>query len=172
MFPVKSFNDRYGYAKGNELIKTTAAIIRKAVITFGSTYDFIGHIGGDDFVVITTPSHHERICRSIVKTFDATIPKFYMAEDRRRGFILGENRQGQEVSFPLASISIAVVTNVHREVVNYIQYGEISAEVKKRAKAIAGSNYLVDQREEPDHKAERSNKLIDFTSHNKSTGRH
>jgi diguanylate cyclase (GGDEF)-like protein len=167
----KSFNDCYGYAKGNELIKTTAAIIRKAVITFGSTNDFIGHIGGDDFVVITTPSHHERICRSIVKTFDTAIPKFYMAEDRRRGFILGQNRQGQKVSFPLASISIAVVTNVHRKVVNYIQYGEISAEVKKRAKAVAGSNYLVDQREEPDHSADKSNKLIDFTSRNKSTGR-
>ena len=167
----KSFNDRYGYAKGNELIKTTAAIIRKVVITLGSTTDFIGHIGGDDFVVITTPSHQDRICRSIVKTFDATIPKFYFTKDRQRGYILGENRQGQKVSFPLASISIAVVTNVHRQVVNYIQFGEISAEVKKRAKAIAGSNYLVDQREEADHKTERSNKLIDFKSRNKFSGK-
>ena len=167
----KSFNDRYGYAKGNELIKTTAAIIRKAVITLGSTTDFIGHIGGDDFVIITTPSHHGRICRSIVKTFDATIPKFYLAKDRQRGYILGENRQGQKVSFPLASISIAVVTNLHRQVVNYIQFGEISAEVKKRAKAITGSNYLVDQREEADHKTERSSKLIDFKSRNESSGK-
>ena len=167
----KSFNDRYGYAKGNELIKTTAAIIRKAVITLGSTTDFIGHIGGDDFVVITTPGHYDRICRSIVKTFDAAIPEFYLGKDRQRGYILGENRQGQKVSFPLASISIAVVTNVHRQVVNYIQFGEISAEVKKRAKAIAGSNYLVDQREEADHRAERSSKLIDFNSRNKSTGK-
>ena len=166
----KSFNDRYGYAKGNKLIKTTAAIIRKAVVTLGSTNDFIGHIGGDDFVVITTPSHYDRICRSIVKTFDETIPKFYIAEERQRGYILGENRQGQKVSFPLASISIAVVTNVYRQVVNYIQFGEISAEVKNRAKAVAGSNYLVDQREEADYQSDSSGKLINFKRRHESAG--
>ena len=132
----KSFNDRYGYAKGNQLIKTTAAIIRRAVIELGSTTDFIGHIGGDDFVVITTPNHCKRICRSIVKAFDKTIPNIYDAEDRQRGYIVGENRQRQKVSFPLASISIAVVTNVHRQVINYIQFGEISAEIKQRARPL------------------------------------
>ncbi len=156
----KSFNDRYGYAKGNELIKTTAAIIRKAVIECGSTTDFIGHIGGDDFMVITTPNHYDRICRSIIKKFDETIPGKYAKEDRQRGYIIGENRQGQKVSFPLASISIAVVTNLYRQVVNYIQFGEISAELKQRAKAITGSNYVVDQREEADHKPGGNGKLI------------
>ncbi len=166
----KSFNDRYGYAKGNKLIKTTAAIIRRAVIELGSTTDFIGHIGGDDFVVITTPNHCKRICRSIVKTFDKTIPNIYDAEDRQRGYIVGENRQRQKVSFPLATISIAVVTNAHRQVINYIQFGEISAEIKRRAKAIDGSIYLVDQREEADHKAEGNGKLISFKSRNESSG--
>ena len=164
----KSYNDRYGYAKGNIVIKTTAAIIRKAVVTLGSTTDFIGHIGGDDFVIITTPGHYDRICRSIVKTFDETIPGFYAAEDRKRGYIRGENRQGQKVSYPLASISIAVVTNVHRPVVNYIQFGEISAEVKQRAKAISGSNYQVDQREEADQKDAKSSNLINFKSRSES----
>lgn len=166
----KSFNDRYGYAKGNKLIKTTAAIIRRAVIELGSTSDFIGHIGGDDFVVITTPNHCKRICRSIIKAFDKTIPNIYDAEDRQRGYIVGENRQKQKVSFPLATISIAVVTNAHRPVINYIQFGEISAEIKQRAKAIDGSNYLVDQREEADHKAEAKGKLISFKSRNESSG--
>ena len=166
----KSFNDRYGYARGNELIKTTAAIIRKAVIELGSTTDFIGHIGGDDFVVITTPNHYDRICRAIVKTFDRMIPNIYDAEDCQRGYIVGENRQGQKVSFPLASISIAVVTNVHRQVVNYIQFGEISAEIKQRAKAIAGSNYVVDQREEADQKSKQPGKLINLNSRTESSG--
>ena len=166
----KSFNDRYGYAKGNKLIKTTAAIIRRAVIELGSTTDFIGHIGGDDFVVITTPNHCKKICRAIVKAFDKTIPNIYDAEDRQRGYIVGENRQRQKVSFPLATISIAVVTNVHRQVINYIQFGEISAAIKQRAKAIDGSNYLVDQREEADHNAEGNGKLISFKSRNESSG--
>ncbi len=166
----KSFNDRYGYARGNELIKTTAVIIRKAVIELGSTMDFIGHIGGDDFVIITTPNHYDRICRAIVKTFDRMIPNIYDAEDRQRGYIIGENRQGQKVSFPLASISIAVVTNVHRQVVNYIQFGEISAEIKQRAKTIAGSNYVVDQREEDDQKSTQTGKLINLNSRTESSG--
>jgi hypothetical protein len=62
------------------------------------------------------------------------------------------------------------VTNVHRPVINYIQFGEISAEIKQRAKAIDGSNYLVDQREEADHKAEGNGKLISFKSRNESSG--
>lgn len=165
----KSFNDRYGYAKGNELIKTTAAIIRKAVIELGSTTDFIGHVGGDDFVVITTPNHYDRICRAVVRTFDKTIPNIYDAEDRQRGYIIGENRQGQKVSFPLASISIAVVTNIHRQVVNYIQFGEISAEIKQRAKATAGSNYVVDQREGADLEIRKNSKLISFNSRHESS---
>ena len=121
-------------------------------------------------MVITTPNHYERICRSIVKTFDKTIPNIYDAEDRQRGYIIGENRQGQNVSFPLASISIAVVTNVHRQVVNYIQFGEISAEIKQRAKAVAGSNYVVDQREAADPQTKTNSKLISFKSRGESSG--
>ncbi len=158
----KAFNDRYGYAKGNELIKTTAAIIRKAVIKIGSSNDFIGHIGGDDFVVLTTPDHFERICSSVVKEFDETIPGFYDDEDKQRGYIVGVNRQGQEVSFPLVSISIAVVTNVRRQIINYIQFGEIAAEIKERAKGVNGSVYLVDKRAKEDVNAAGNGKLISF----------
>ena len=166
----KAYNDRYGYAKGNELIKNTAAIIRKAAIELGSANDFIGHIGGDDFVVLTTPDHYERICRSIIKAFDEKVPYFYHDQDRQRGYIVGVNRQGQKVSFPLASISIAVVTNVHRQIVNFIQFGEIAAEIKKRAKAISGSNYLVDKREKDDNKIDGSGNLISFKRRNRSSG--
>lgn len=158
----KSFNDRYGYAKGNELITTTAAIIGKALGQHGSGSDFVGHIGGDDFVIITTPIYYNRICSFIVKTFDDIIPNLYDDKDRQRGYIVGENRQGKRVSFPLASISIAVVTNVHHQVVNYIQFSEISAEIKQRAKSIPGSIYLVDQREESNRNTKRNGQLISF----------
>jgi diguanylate cyclase (GGDEF)-like protein len=166
----KAFNDRYGYAKGNELIKTTAGIIRKTVIKLGSTNDFIGHIGGDDFVVLTSPTHYERICSAVIETFDKTIPNFYDNEDRQRGYIVGVNRQGQKVSFPLASISIAVVTNVHRQIVNYIQYGEIAAEIKERAKFTAGSNFMVDMRVQEDSATDSNGKLINFKNWNRSPG--
>lgn len=62
----KSFNDRYGYAKGNEIIRETAKIIEAAVAKFGTINDFIGHIGGDDFALITTPGEHNAICNNII----------------------------------------------------------------------------------------------------------
>ena len=102
----KVYNDRYGYAKGNDLIQTTVKIIMKSVAEYGTKDDFIGHIGGDDFVLITTPEHFPRICESIVEDFDKTIPNFYNTEDRQRGCIIGEDRQSFKVSYPLVSISI------------------------------------------------------------------
>ena len=142
----KAYNDRYGYAKGNELIQTTADIIGKAVVEHGNEQDFIGHIGGDDFVVITTPDTYRIICEVIIKTFDEIIPDFYNTEDKARGHIISENRQGENVSFPLATLSIAVVTNAKRKFLNHIQYGEVAAEMKEHAKSMTGSLYLVDQR--------------------------
>jgi GGDEF domain-containing protein/CHASE3 domain sensor protein len=142
----KAYNDHYGYAKGNELIQATADIIGKAVAEHGSQDDFIGHIGGDDYVVITDPPNYSNICEAIVKTFDKEIPQFYDDDDRQRGHIAGEDRQGKIAEFPLATISIAVVTNEERKDLNHIQFGEAAAEMKELAKSQAGSLFLVDQR--------------------------
>ncbi|MEP5766008.1 MAG: diguanylate cyclase [Halieaceae bacterium] len=142
----KAYNDHYGYAKGNELIQTTADIVSQAVKDHGGEDDFIGHIGGDDFVVITSPANYSDICQAVVTTYDEAIPGFYNAKDRKRGYIIGENRQGEEVRFPLATISIAVVTNEDNKDLNHIQFGEAAAEMKEQAKAVDGSVFLVSQR--------------------------
>ncbi len=156
----KAYNDHYGYAKGNDIIQATAAIISEAVAKYGHEDDFIGHIGGDDYVLITTPDLYPRICQAVIDTFDKNIPGFYDEEDRQRGHIVGENRQGQEVKFPLATLSIAVVTNVKRKFKNHIQYGEVAAEMKEHAKTVAGSIFMVDQRGDGKRKGERDRKLI------------
>jgi GGDEF domain-containing protein/CHASE3 domain sensor protein len=156
----KAYNDRYGYAKGNDVITATAAIISEAVAKYGSEDDFIGHIGGDDFVLISTPDLYPRICQAVIDTFDQRIPGFYDEDDRERGHIIGENRQGQEVRFPLATLSIAVVTNVKRKFTNHIQYGEVAAEMKEHAKTVAGSTFMVDQRGDDTHKCKKNRKLI------------
>jgi GGDEF domain-containing protein len=156
----KAYNDHYGYAKGNDIIQATAALIGEAVAKYGNKDDFIGHIGGDDFVLITTPDLYPRICQSIIDAFDKTIPDFYDEDDRRRGHILGENRQGQEVKFPLATLSIAVVTNVKRKFKNHIQYGEVAAEMKEHAKTVAGSVFMVDQRGDDHSRGKKNRKLI------------
>jgi diguanylate cyclase (GGDEF)-like protein len=158
----KAYNDHYGYAKGNELIQSTADIINQAVADHGSEDDFIGHIGGDDFVVITAPDTFSNICQAVIDTYDKAIPGFYNTKDRKRGHIVGENRQGKEVQFPLATISIAVVTNRDSKLINHIEFGEAAAEIKEKAKSVTGSVFLVDQRKE-----KRGNKKDRRTSQSK-----
>ena len=142
----KSFNDHYGYARGNEVIQATAQIIRRTVSDHGQEGDFVGHIGGDDFVLITVPERYEKMCSEIIEAFDRSILDFYDSEDRQRGYILGKTRQGKEVTFPIITISIAVVTNRMRKLENYIQVGEIVAELKTYAKSFPKSTWVVDRR--------------------------
>jgi GGDEF domain-containing protein/CHASE3 domain sensor protein len=142
----KSFNDRYGYAHGNDVIKDTARIIESATKEKGASGDFVGHVGGDDFVVITTPAYMRDICAEIILQFDARVPQFYAEQDRANGYIFGKNRQGVEMRFPLMTISIAVVTNDQRTFINTLEASEIAAELKDYAKTIPSSVYVVDKR--------------------------
>jgi GGDEF domain-containing protein len=142
----KAFNDRYGYAHGSEVIKETARIIENAVKNKGFSDDFVGHVGGDDFVVITTPEYMREICSEVISEFDRRIPGFYDQQDRENGFILGNNRLGEEMRFPLMTISIAIVTNVQRRLSSPLEVSEIAAELKEYAKTIAASVYVVDKR--------------------------
>ena len=79
----KAFGDKYGYARGSEVIKATAQIIESALAEHGTQEDFLGHVGGDDFVVITRPTRYERICCTVIEAFDRTVPDFYSPEDRQ-----------------------------------------------------------------------------------------
>ncbi len=142
----KAFNDHYGYARGNEVILVTAEVLKQAVREHGAEGDFLGHIGGDDFVLITTPDRYEKTCNAILSAFDRKIVAFYDPEDRKRGSIRGKTRKGEEVSFPIMTISIAVVTNRNRELKNHIQVGEIAAEMKNFAKSFSSSIFVVDKR--------------------------
>ena len=142
----KAFNDRYGYARGNEVIQAAAKIVTDVVNELGDEGAFAGHIGGDDFVVIVSPEKYENICVSIIDSFNKTILGFYDLEDQQRGYILGETRQGQKVSFPIMTLGIAVVTNQNRRLQNHIQVGEIAAELKTYAKSFPHSTFVVDRR--------------------------
>ena len=142
----KAFNDVYGFASGDRAIKMTADIITDNVHSFSSQGDFIGHIGGDDFIIITVPQQADVLCEGIIRDFDAKIPELYTAEHRKEGFITTANRKGDIIKYPIMSISIAVVTNEYRELENHIRVAEIAAELKKKAKSIQGSVYLKDKR--------------------------
>jgi diguanylate cyclase (GGDEF)-like protein len=142
----KVFNDRYGYAHGNEVLKAAAGIIEASAKSKGAPEDFVGHIGGDDFVVITTTQMMRAVAEDIIRQFDARIPSFYSEQDRQNGFIFGKSRQGEEMRFPLMTISIAIVTSDRHALSTPIQVAEIAAELKDHAKTIEKSIYIVDKR--------------------------
>jgi len=142
----KSYNDVYGFANGDRLIVLTADIITDQVSLWGNGDDFVGHIGGDDFIVVTTPDKTVPICEHIIREFDEKVLNFYNEEDKARGYISTKNRRGETETFPIMSISLAIVTNERRELVNVIEVGDIAAEVKRKLKTMAGSNYFADRR--------------------------
>ena len=144
----KAFNDRYGYARGNEVIQATAKIVTEVVKGQGNAESFVGHIGGDDFVVITSAETYEKICLAIIDSFDKMALDFYDLEDRQQGCIQGETRQGQKVSFPIMTLAIAVVTNRYYRLKNHVQVGEIAAELKNYAKSFSHSMLVVNRRKD------------------------
>ena len=142
----KSFNDNYGFEKGDVIIKETANFIIDAVKNHGTVLDMIGHIGGDDFIVVSNPECAENICLHIIKLFDENISAYYSDEDRARGYIISKDRLGKVQAFPLMSVSIGIVTNEIRNFTHYAQLAELAAEVKAVAKEIPKSSYFKDRR--------------------------
>jgi len=142
----KSYNDKYGFEHGDEVIKETARLLVRSAKGFGNPDDFIGHIGGDDFVIVTTPDKTDNLCQKIILEFESLVPSFYNEKDRKNSFIIAKDREGKEQKVPLLSISIGVVTNEHRKITHIAQIGEIGAELKAYAKSLERSNYVKDQR--------------------------
>jgi len=142
----KAYNDRYGYGKGSKVIALTGEIIREAVQQHGTPGDFIGHIGGDDYIFLTQPDHAETICEQIIERFDREIPAFYTDEDRQRGHFQARDRYGVERQFPLLSISIAVVCTDRFDHPSGVSLGRECAKMKEHLKKLPGSRYLIDRR--------------------------
>jgi len=143
----KAYNDRYGISKGDDIIKFTSRVLENAVKEKGNKNDFIGHEGGDDFFLITTPEKAEILAREIMLNFDMEVKGFYSDEDRRAGHILEKDRKGVFAKFPIMSISLAGVTNQYRPISSYAELTNIAVGVKRRVKELERSNFLLDKRQ-------------------------
>ena len=142
----KAFNDVYGFVHGDEAIVLLARILQDATHRKGGNGDFVGHIGGDDFVVVTTPAHAEKIAEEAIANFDREVRQMYTPDDIVRGTIATKDRQGTMHTFPVMSISIGVVTSDRPSIKTIAQIGEIAAELKAFAKSKLGSVYVKDKR--------------------------
>lgn len=133
----KPYNDVYGFEKGDKVIMQLAEILEECCPTDG----FVGHIGGDDFIMIIESSKSEQLSEKIIQQFDASIDQFYHAHDLLKGHIVSKNRHGIEESFPLLTISIAGVSNKHIQ--STYELAELASLVKKQCKQLPGSNFIL-----------------------------
>lgn len=143
----KAYNDYYGFAHGDDVLLLLASILEQVVKGSNrENIDLVGHIGGDDFVIVTAPEMAEAYCDAIIERFDERIPLLYHEEDRDRGFIELSDRRGNPQRYPIMTISIGAVTNEKRDFESHVELSEIAAEVKNRAKIEPGSACRWDRR--------------------------
>lgn len=142
----KAYNDVYGFSNGDEIIKFTARTISKHIHQIPNSDNFIGHIGGDDFVAIIGKSDYDKICQEIILEFDKFAVNFYNEDDVERGFVEVANRRGIIEQFPLTTISIAVLEIDSRIYKTTLEIGEVAGQIKHQAKAVLGSTYIINRR--------------------------
>jgi diguanylate cyclase (GGDEF)-like protein len=142
----KAYNDTYSYRAGDRVIQLTARILTEVFQEHGNPADFIGHIGGDDFVAITTLDKADAVCEAFKAGFDGKVLEHYNPEDRARGYVEVENRRFQMERFPLVSVTIALVETDRYHIDHIAMLNDVVADLKKRGKRIPGSVVVRDQR--------------------------
>ncbi len=142
----KALNDYYGFERGDEAIKNLARIIIEVIQKYGSSKDFIGHIGGDDFVIITTPDKAEKLAQEIIAYFDRYSPQLFDEEDRKKGYIETKDRTGKLKKFGFLTLSIGILTNLIKKFTHVAEISSRGAELKEFAKKFSESKYVFDRR--------------------------
>ena len=142
----KAFNDCYGFAMGDRVIKATARLLSEHLQRCECKPSFVGHVGGDDFVVVMAPDVVTHFCSAVITRFDLVIPTYYAGVDRERGGVLVHDRRGDELFFPLMSISLGVATTATGMLRSAAQAASIASEMKMVAKRDAGSSFRIDRR--------------------------
>lgn len=142
----KPYNDKYGFSRGDEVLKMVGRLILNIVRNKQPQGSFVGHIGGDDFIFITDIENAEDVSMEIIDNFNKIIPAFYDPDDRANGFIESIDRERVKRSFPLIGISIGVAYNKGRKFSHYGEIAEVVSEMKQYAKALGGSCFKIDKR--------------------------
>ncbi|MBO7238429.1 MAG: response regulator [Elusimicrobiaceae bacterium] len=140
----KSYNDKYGFAAGDQVLLATSRLLIDAAQEDPTA--FVGHIGGDDFIIVCGLEHAENIAQKIVSEMSRLAPSFYNEQDREQGFMLSTNRKGETEKFALLSIGIGIVHNSLKPLTSFAQVSGIGAELKCLAKQHEGSYYTLDRR--------------------------
>lgn len=140
----KSYNDKYGFAAGDRVLLATSRLLITA--SQQDPTSFVGHIGGDDFIIVCAFEYAESIAKYIIKEITSLAPAFYNEQDHQQGFMISTNRKGEPEQFSLLSIGIGIVHNSIRPLTSFAQVSNIGSELKCLAKQHEGSYYALDRR--------------------------
>lgn len=143
----KPFNDIYSYSAGDDIIKAVATTLSQCVPAESGR---VGHIGGDDFIVIFTGDDWLERCKMVLQKFEKLVPSFYTPEDVKAGGIRAESRTGEKCFFPLSSLSVGLVSplsTIHCQ--SHVDVADLASEAKKLAKKTEGNSYFVNLRHSP-----------------------
>jgi PleD family two-component response regulator len=141
----KAYNDHCGFPWGDRVIQLMGEIVERVVQQEGNPADFVGHVGGDDFLAISTPERVLPICEHTVDAFDEAVGELWTQSGFTGGF-MAHDRTGALRHFGPPTLSIGVVTNEHRRFGSYLSLGQVVAQVKKAAKQKDGSGFFIDRR--------------------------
>ncbi len=156
----KSYNDHYGFERGNSVILFTTKLLKKILLKYGNDDFFLGHIGGDDFIIITDDCRADMICQKVIRCFDRLIKAYYDTDDKKNGYIPGHDRNCQKCNYSIISVSLAVVSGKGEKQMNMRTVSEKAAQLKGYAKSIFGSVYVRDRRDDsPDDNLLAANHL-------------
>ncbi len=136
----KAFNDVYGFEKGDLILKALAEILQNNI----PKNEFIGHIGGDDFVVVLKSNHLDKLCTDIMEQFQNKAKQFYTAKDLANGCLIAKNRHGIIERFPLHSLSIAGVTNQSCKFKTVYELSKKATDLKSKCKSVIGNCYIIE----------------------------
>jgi diguanylate cyclase (GGDEF)-like protein len=142
----KAYNDGYGFSRGDEAIKALAKCLSQALDTVDARDAFVGHIGGDDFLLVVDPEAAEAAAKEVCATWDRTVRDLYDGDDAERGFIEVTDRRNQVHRVPLATVSVGIASNAHRPIESHWEAAEIATEMKQFAKREQGSSFAADRR--------------------------
>ncbi len=135
----KGYNDAYGFSNGDQMLVMIARILKQ----HACRNEFVGHIGGDDFIVIADYLDGEEYCEAVLDSFSKEVLSLYRDEDIQRGYIISKNRHGVTENFPIASISIAGLTNKKKSYRDIGEFSKDAATLKKICKQHTGNYYEI-----------------------------
>ena len=142
----KAYNDHYGFLRGDDALRAVARCVQDTALEIGGSKAFVGHLGGDDFVLITPVEIAEELCKAMLAECGKVVPGLYEEADVQRGYIELENRQGKLERFPLLSVSIGVATTERRRYSHPGEVVSVATELKEFAKRTEGSTFVFDRR--------------------------